>query len=97
MRERPLNLMGIRPRLGPPERKAHLDFHINLCPLWALVIPISRSYSGAGGPRHPSLRPAQELPVAHDTSELIATVASLVGATAALIAAAARAVSLWKN
>ena len=35
--------------------------------------------------------------MAHDTSELIATVASLVGATAALIAAAARAVSLWKN
>ncbi len=35
--------------------------------------------------------------MAHDTSEFIATVASLVGATAALIAAAARAVSLGKR
>lgn len=53
-----------------------------------VVLPAAGTYA---------LPSAQELTVAHDTSEFIATVASLVGATAALIAAAARAVSLWKR
>ncbi len=35
--------------------------------------------------------------MAHDTSDFIATMATLVAATAALIAAAARAASLWRN
>ena len=33
----------------------------------------------------------------HSTSEVIGTVAGLVGATAALVAAIARAVSVWKG